>query len=105
MVKHTQTIRRQKPTNCLSVFDHFLGLTLKGLMANFNFYAVSILSVKEWAHNFRGKASIALRGYREEIHKVSLLTRKTSRSLIKSVVSEIEMSGEVYSMRVIWPIT
>ena len=30
VVKHTQTIRRQKPTNCLSVFDHFEGLALKG---------------------------------------------------------------------------
>ena len=26
MVKHTQTIRRLLPTNCLSVFDHFVGL-------------------------------------------------------------------------------
>ena len=32
MVKHNQTIRRQKPMNCLSVFDHFVGLPLKGLM-------------------------------------------------------------------------
>ena len=32
MVKHTQTIRRQKPTNCLSLFDHYVGLTLKGLI-------------------------------------------------------------------------
>ena len=31
MVKHTHTIRWQKPTNCLSVFDHFVRLTLKGL--------------------------------------------------------------------------
>ena len=31
MVKHTQTIRRQQPTNCLSVSDHFVGLVLKGL--------------------------------------------------------------------------
>ena len=31
MVKHTETIRRQKPTNCLSVFEHFVGLALKGL--------------------------------------------------------------------------
>ena len=31
MFKHTQTIRRQEPTNFLSVFDHFLGLALKGL--------------------------------------------------------------------------
>ena len=29
MVKHTLTIRQQKPTNCLSVFDHFVGLTLE----------------------------------------------------------------------------
>ena len=25
MVKHTKTIRRLLPTNCLSVFDHFAG--------------------------------------------------------------------------------
>ena len=31
MVKHTQKIRRQQPTNCLSVFDHFLGLAVKQL--------------------------------------------------------------------------
>ena len=31
MVKYTQIIRRQHPTNCLSVFDHFVGLKLKGL--------------------------------------------------------------------------
>ena len=31
MVKHTQTIRRMLPTNCLSVFEHFLGLSLKRL--------------------------------------------------------------------------
>ena len=31
MVKHTQTICRQQPTNCLSVFDQFVGLALKGL--------------------------------------------------------------------------
>ena len=32
MVKHTQTIRLQQPTNCLSVFDHFVGLALKELI-------------------------------------------------------------------------
>ena len=32
MIKHTQTIPRQQPANCLSVFDHFVGLTLKGLI-------------------------------------------------------------------------
>ena len=32
MVKRTQTIRWQKPTNCLSVFAHFVGLALKRLI-------------------------------------------------------------------------
>ena len=32
MVKHTQTIRRLLLTNCLSVFDHFVGLAHKGLI-------------------------------------------------------------------------
>ena len=31
MVEHIQTIRRQKPTNYLSVFDHFVGLAFKRL--------------------------------------------------------------------------
>ena len=31
MVKHTQTIRRLKSTNCLSVIDHFVRLAVKGL--------------------------------------------------------------------------
>ena len=31
MVKQTQTIRRKLPTNCLSVFDHFVKLVLNGL--------------------------------------------------------------------------
>ena len=32
MVKHTQTICPQQPKNCLSVFDHFVGLALKALI-------------------------------------------------------------------------
>ena len=31
MVKHTQTIRQLLLTNCLSVFDHFVGLAIKWL--------------------------------------------------------------------------
>ena len=33
MVKHTQTIRRQQPKNCLNVFEYFVGLALKWLNA------------------------------------------------------------------------
>ena len=32
MVKHTQAIYREKSTNCLSVFDQFVGLAPKGLI-------------------------------------------------------------------------
>ena len=31
MVKHTQTIRREIADDCLSVFDHFVGLAFKRL--------------------------------------------------------------------------
>ena len=31
MVKRTQAMRRQEVTNRLSVFDHFVGLALRGL--------------------------------------------------------------------------
>ena len=31
MVRHTRKIRRHQPTDFLSVFDHFVGLALKGL--------------------------------------------------------------------------
>ena len=33
MVKHTQTISRLLPRNCLDVLDHFGGLALKGLLS------------------------------------------------------------------------
>ena len=43
MVKHTRTIRRLLATNCLGVFDHFVGLVLKGLMIFFLVDAVDFL--------------------------------------------------------------
>ena len=32
MVKYTRTIPRKQPTNCLNLFDHFVGMSLKELM-------------------------------------------------------------------------
>ena len=54
MVKHTQTIRRLLPTNCLSVFDHFVGFALKGLISNdeFNQYD-ELIFIKEFDIKFR----------------------------------------------------
>ena len=37
MVKQTQTNHRQEPTNCLSVFDQFVGLALKVLTEDYYF--------------------------------------------------------------------
>ena len=44
MVKHPQTICSLFPTNCLSVFDHFVGLALKRLTSS---NAQSSLHVKK----------------------------------------------------------
>ena len=50
MVKHTQSICWQQPTNCLNVFDHFVGLALKWLIhflfAQKNSFLVVILQIK-----------------------------------------------------------
>ena len=50
MFKHTETIRRQRPTNCLSVFDHSVGLVLKGLRENVIYTAASTAGTqfREW---------------------------------------------------------
>ena len=37
LVRHTQTIRRQQSTICLSVFDDSVELSLKGLLYAYNF--------------------------------------------------------------------
>ena len=47
MVKHTQTIRRLLPTNCLSVFDHFVWLALKGLMSE-RILVIASKAVLKW---------------------------------------------------------
>ena len=46
MVKHTQTIRRPLPTNCLSVFDHSVGLALKELSHSIKKFALKSISSK-----------------------------------------------------------
>ena len=38
MVKHTQKFVGKLPTNCLSVFDHFVILALKGLSVQQEFF-------------------------------------------------------------------
>ena len=48
MVKHTQTIRWLLPRNCLSVFDHFVKLALKGWILSFiSMFHFNISSILE----------------------------------------------------------
>ena len=43
IIKHTQTIGRPLPTNCLILFDHFVGFALKGLTLCLFSYEVKTL--------------------------------------------------------------
>ena len=49
MIKHTQIICQQQPTNCLSMYDHFVGLVLEGLISTSPYlhtYTYNLNSVK-----------------------------------------------------------
>ena len=62
MVKHTQTIRRQQPTNILSVFNYFVGLALKGLSTFSNFLTIlefSVTSVYTTVWDFSGHITLS----------------------------------------------
>ena len=56
MVKHTQTISRQQPTNfnCLNVLDHFVGLALKGLKTKNTYIYLGLTNdIKEEKHQYK----------------------------------------------------
>ena len=55
MVEDNQTIHRLLLTNCLSVFDHFVGLALKGLKLNFGKYTnVSLKYIRSGDREYNG---------------------------------------------------
>ena len=70
MVKHTQTIRPLLPTNYFSVFDHVIGLALKGLRCHsprktrHNLFFSLIMGSKKSTNNKKGvlKKSIKFTG-------------------------------------------
>ena len=61
MVKHTQTIRWQLPTNFLNVFDHFVGLALKGLKNSV--FQTLLKDRTEYLENYEFSASSILTYY------------------------------------------
>ena len=48
MVKHTQTILRQQPKNCLSMFYHFVGLAFKGLLITISCFILRFSGYGWW---------------------------------------------------------
>ena len=52
MVRHTETICRVLPTNCLSVVDHFLGLALEGWTYLRSLRPAILLSYSIWHRCF-----------------------------------------------------
>ena len=53
MVKHTQTIRRLLPTNCLSVFGHLVGLALKGSVITENLFHFIVIKREPSQNEFK----------------------------------------------------
>ena len=60
MVKYSQTICWLLPTNCLSVFDHFVGFALKGLgLLHSNILGLMIQITSNFALALRSKQSLS----------------------------------------------
>ena len=98
MFRHTQTIRRLLPTNYLSVFEHFVGLALKGLwyvLLNHIFLVInecnseSVTTLRmSLAPTFMEKGIVFQKTYSAEqlskVHKNSFINRVVSlRGLCK----------------------
>ena len=68
MVKHTQTIRLQQPANCLSVFDHFVNLALKGL----RLYELVTTNSRSCFHKYISTVSKGFYHFQRTLHKLHL---------------------------------
>ena len=66
MIKHTQTIHGQQSTNCLSVFDHFVGLVFKG--------SINIMTNKwfKWTNSVNDRQECTY-SWLEKISNISLI--------------------------------
>ena len=70
MVKHTQTIRRHLPMNCLIVFDHFIGLAFKGIRVNCGI--ISYLELSDFDIGMIYLKPVRRESYRNHIGKLFL---------------------------------
>ena len=77
MLKHTQTIRRQKPTNCLSSFDR-LSVKLKGLI---EWKLIDFAVTKRLLHIYCYLIATTCR----EIYERAILNRKNFERNVKYI--------------------
>ena len=77
MVKHTQTVRRVLPTNCLSVFEHFVGLALKWLTPEKGLQKTSQAYKKCWPSV---NANLPNANKKKNFHKIFVITLETFKT-------------------------
>ena len=76
MVKHTQTIYRLLPTNCLGEFDRFVGLALKEFQLPRRVYFVNIESC--WLCHY-WQVSVILKYLPADIYLLKVNNKNTKR--------------------------
>ena len=107
MVKHTQTICRLLPTNCLSVFDHFVGLVLQGLTCfviqlfrKNNLLSLSSLQLKTYSASKRETLHLELVQTSEraswvfwEVAVLKKITKSQEKHPLLGAIFNVELSG------------
>ena len=86
VVKYTQTFDGKLPTNCLSVFDHFVGSALKGLKLFSSHNEDSELQYWEIMHNCIHKKFCHLQSYKQLF---SLSRNRWFKKMLKSSYQHI----------------
>ena len=93
MVKHTQTIHWQQPTNCLNLFDHFVGLALNCNLSRQNsdmgisdFQISGQSFIKENCHNSITSDDIDMK--LGSVTKIDKRNKSTSKIFDDDVTSE-----------------
>ena len=77
----TQAIRRRKPTNCLSVFDHFVGLAFKTLTSLWMKLMRVILHLKLWSKKYLSFIFWSAWQMKMRRHSIYLKTLSLARTL------------------------
>ena len=114
MVKHTQTIRRLLPTNSLSMFDYFVGLTLKGIHFT-RFVALQKTHKAWWVTNqniFANESNtkkLETLGIQDILNidsiKVNIFVFASKHDNLFATQSEVEMKNQVFMISIKHPAT